>query len=120
MLRLERHSAIMANKNKKRAFMDCDPLKMGSSNLAEAIREKVQELHGDHGRASITVGLRVIYCNTETQMAVVCCRHGPHRLLAAAMPFITKVAEEKVVLTTIYTGATVRHCYKVSLQTFHY
>ncbi len=96
------------------------PLQLGSKDgsgagaaLAEAAKEAVQLLHADLGRASVTVGLRAIYCNASTGAAVIACRHGPHRLLASALPFVTRIREERVVPTLVYTGATVRHCYKV-------
>ena len=82
--------------------------------LGSAIKDLVTELHGDFGRAAVTVGLRSIYANTDTGLCLVQARHGPHRLVASALPFLTKINDEKVVPRVIYTGATVRNCYKVS------
>ncbi len=98
------------------------PLRLSQSEesdcaaVAEAARAAVQALHGDHGRAAVTVGLRAVYCNRRTGAAVLCCRHGPHRLLASALPFLTRIRDEDVVPTLVYTGATVRNCYKVRLM----
>ena len=82
--------------------------------LGSAIKDLVTELHGDFGRAAVTVGLRSIYANADTGLCLVQARHGPHRLVASALPFLTKINDEKVVPRVIYTGATVRNCYKVS------
>ena len=82
--------------------------------LGNAIKDLVTELHGDFGRAAVTVGLRSIYVNADTGLCLVQARHGPHRLVASALPFLTKINDEKVVPRLIYTGATLRHCYKVS------
>lgn len=81
--------------------------------LGSAIKDLVTELHGDFGRAAVTVGLRSIYANADTGLCLVQARHGPHRLVASALPFLTKINDEKVVPRVIYTGATVRNCYKV-------
>ena len=84
--------------------------------LGNAIKDLVTELHGDFGRAAVTVGLRSIYVNADTGLCLVQARHGPHRLVASALPFLTKINDEKVIPRVIYTGATVRNCYKVSLM----
>ena len=83
--------------------------------LGNAIKDLVTELHGDFGRAAVTVGLRSIYANADTGLCLVQARHGPHRLVASALPFLVKINDDKVVPRVIYTGATVRNCYKVSL-----
>ena len=88
--------------------------------LGNAIKDLVTELHGDFGRAAVTVGLRSIYVNADTGLCLVQARHGPHRLVASALPFLTKINDEKVVPRVIYTGATVRNCYKVSLMNLFY
>ncbi len=111
-------------KRRRCRALDCGaPLRLSQSEdsdcaaVAEAARAAVQALHGDHGRAAVTVGLRAVYCNRRTGAAVLCCRHGPHRLLASALPFLTRIRDEDVVPTLVYTGATVRNCYKVRCQT---
>lgn len=60
-------------------------------------------------------GLRTIYCNPETRLCLLQCRHGPHRLVASSLPFLDKIGEEdKLIPRLIYTGATIRNCYKVT------
>ena len=68
------------------AELDLEPLNSKDVDIANAVKDKVQELFGDHGRASVTVGLKVIYANPATRLVVVRARHGPPRLLAAALP----------------------------------
>lgn len=90
------------------------PLAISDGLLAEIIRRLVLDFHGDHGLAAISHGFRTVYCNPLTRLVIVSVRHGPHRLVASVLPFITKVKDTVVVPRLIYTGATVRHCYKVS------
>merc|ERR1712038_795796 len=69
-------------------------------------------IHGDFGRASITTGLKTIYCNKETRLAMIQCRHGPHRLVGSSLPFLTNINNEKLVPRLVYTGATIKNCFK--------
>lgn len=78
------------------AELDLEPLNSKDVDIANAVKDKVQELFGDHGRASVTVGLKVIYANPATRLVVVRARHGPHRLLAAALPLLSTIRADKV------------------------
>ena len=98
---------------KPRAIQDSRPLDIPDGVLAATVKDLVQQIHGDFGRASITTGLRTIYCNSETHLVLIQCRHGPHRLVASSLPFLTKIKDEKIVPKLIYTGATIKNCYKV-------
>ena len=81
--------------------------------LAGKIKDKVEELFGDHGRASVTLGLMTIYANAATGLALICARHGPHRMVGAAIPLINDLeGEVKVIPRLVYTGATIRNSYK--------
>ena len=100
---------------KSRALQDPRPLDISDNILASAIKDIVQFIHGDFGRASITTGLKTIYCNRETRLAIIQCRHGPHRLVGSSLPFLTKINNEKVVPKLIYTGATIKNCNAVSI-----
>ena len=57
-------------------------------------------------------GLNCIYANPETGLCLIQARHGPHRLVASCLPFLTKIQSEKVVPRLVYTGATIRNCYR--------
>lgn len=52
------------------------------------------------------------YCNQWTRVAVVRVRHGAHRLIASCLPLLQQVEQHTVTVTTLYTGATLRQCYK--------
>jgi len=85
--------------------------------LVESVKSVVEELHGDEGRATVAGGLRTIYCNSATGICLVQVRAGrPHALLASSVPFIRTVKGHKVVPRTVYTGATIRNCYKRILK----
>jgi len=96
--------------NQSKEYFDLEPLHSKDIDIANAVKDKVQELHGDFGRASISVGFKVIYANTTTRLVIIRCRHGPHRLVASALPFVTKIRNEGVVGQLLYTGATIKHC----------
>ena len=100
---------------KPRAYQDPRPLDIPDGQLALAVKDIVEQIHGDFGRASITTGLRTIYCNPETRLAMIQCRHGPHRLVGSSLPFLTKINDERVLPRLIYTGATIKNCRKVGL-----
>jgi len=91
--------------------LDLAPLDVTQLDVTNAVRDKVQELHGDHGRAAITIGLRVVYINPATRLLLIQVRHGPHRLAQSSVPFLTRVGRENVVPRLLYTGATIRHSY---------
>ncbi len=107
---LERASEVPAS-GKRRLFSS--EIKADNAALAKYVQDLVGELYGDHGRAACTRGLRTIYANSTTGMVLIVARHGPHKMVASALPFITKICGERVVPRLIYTGATVRKCYKV-------
>lgn len=69
-----------------------DSLELKGGSLHNAITDAVQKLHGDFGVAAIRAGLVTKYCNEKTRIAIIRTRHGPHRLVASALPFITKVS----------------------------
>lgn len=96
--------------NMNSSFFDMEPLSSKDIDIANAVKDKVQELHGDFGRASISVGFKVIYANMPTRLVIIRCRHGSHRLVASALPFVTKIRSEGVVGQLLYTGATIKHC----------
>ena len=104
----------LSNKDsfKKRAFQDSRPLDIKDNDLALAVKDIVEHIHGDFGRAAITTGLRAIYSNPETHLAMIQCRHGSHRLVGSSLPFLTSIGNEKLVPKLIYTGATIKNCFK--------
>ena len=99
---------------KPRALQDSRPLDIKDHDLALAVKDIVEHIHGDFGRAAITTGLRAIYSNPETHLALIQCRHGPHRLVASSLPFLTSIGNEKLVPKLVYTGATIKNCFKVN------
>ena len=112
VVQFDRERDIISGRN-KRTFQDPRPLDIPDGTLAQAIKDIVESIHGDFGRASITTGLRTIYCNKETHIAMIQCRHGPHRLVGSSLPFLTKIKDEKVVPKLLYTGATIKNCNRV-------
>jgi len=100
----------------KRALIDPQPLYISDNMLVNTLKDLVGQIHGDFGRASVATGLRTIYSNAETRLCLIQVRHGPHKLLASSLPFLTRIKNEKIVPRLIYTGATIRNCYKKMLE----
>ena len=98
---------------KPRALQDPRPLDIPDGVLALAVKDIVEHLHGDFGRAAVTTGLRTVWSNPETHLALIQCRHGPHRLVGSSLPFLTNINNEKLVPRLVYTGATIKNCFKV-------
>ena len=116
VVQFDREKDIISGRNQSipKALQDPRPLDIPDGVLVQAIKDIVENIHGDFGRASVTTGLRTIYCNKETRLAMIQCRHGPHRLVGSSLPFLTKIKEEKVVPRLLYTGATIKNCNRVS------
>ena len=106
-------SSIKKQRFKPRALQDSRPLDIRDDALALAVKDIVEHIHGDFGRAAITTGLRAMYSNPETHLALIQCRHGPHRLVGSSLPFLTKINSERLVPRLVYTGATIKNCFKV-------
>ncbi|XP_046402272.1 ribonuclease P/MRP protein subunit POP5 [Ischnura elegans] len=83
-----------------------------SAALYHSLINKVQQLHGDFGTAAIKVGFSAKYFNEPTKMAIIRVRHGPHRFILSSLPFVNEIDRHKVVINTLYVGATLLHCNK--------
>nr|CAD7592658.1 unnamed protein product [Timema genevievae] len=88
------------------------PFKLKAHSLYTTIINKIEQLYGDFGVAALKGGFMAKYCNEKTRVAFVRARHGPHRLLASCLPFVNKIENRQVMLRILYTGATLRQCYK--------
>nr|SVE70768.1 EOG090X0GYO [Daphnia similis]SVE71397.1 EOG090X0GYO [Daphnia similis]SVE72030.1 EOG090X0GYO [Daphnia similis]SVE72657.1 EOG090X0GYO [Daphnia similis] len=94
------------------------PLNLKTYDILKSVLAVTEQIHGEFGAAAIKNGLEVKYCNESTQIAIIRCRHGPHRLLASSLPFLSSMGKRKVQLQSMYTGATLVKCYKF-LKKFH-
>ncbi|KAL0269866.1 UNVERIFIED_CONTAM: hypothetical protein PYX00_007456 [Menopon gallinae] len=88
------------------------PFEIGKVTLYHEILKQVELLHGDFGVASVATGLVAKYCNPYTKIALVRCRHGPHRFVATALPLIKQLKGKHVKINILYVGATISKCYK--------
>lgn len=89
---------------------------MNQDALYRAVNKKVQQLHGDFGVAAIKSGFLAKYCNPQLRIALLRVRHGPHRFVASSLPFVNLIDGKKVVIRSLYTGATIRNCFKFLLK----
>nr|CAG4637455.1 EOG090X0GYO [Ceriodaphnia reticulata]SVE73277.1 EOG090X0GYO [Ceriodaphnia reticulata] len=89
-----------------------ESLNLKPYDIFKSILDVTEQIHGEFGAAAIRNGLDVKYCNENTQTAIIRCRHGPHRLLASSLPFLTNIGKRKIQLRGIYTGATMVKCFK--------
>lgn len=88
------------------------PFEIGKLTLFNEIVKQVQVLHGDFGVGAVSTGLVAKYCNPYTKIALIRCRHGPHRFVATALPLINEINGKRVVIRILYMGATINKCYK--------
>ena len=85
---------------------------MKSKYFYDIIIEKIQQLHGDFGVAAVKTGFVAKYCNENTRIAILRSRHGPHKFVTSALPFITKIGKLDINLKTLHVGATMKHSFK--------
>lgn len=67
-----------------------------------------------------TIIISVRYCNSTTKIIIFKTRHGPHKFLSSAIPFINELQQKKIQLSTIYTGASLFQCYKFIQVILHH
>lgn len=87
-------------------------LHIKSPQLLSSLIHKIQYLHGDFGVAAVRSGLTVKYYNEVTRIALIRVQHGPHQFVTSSLPFVTKLDENYVSICILYTGATLKQCYK--------
>ncbi|XP_044271116.1 ribonuclease P/MRP protein subunit POP5 [Tribolium madens] len=93
-----------------------DSFKITQNHLYRGIISSVQKLHGDFGVAACTAGFVLRYCNEKTRIAIMRCRHGPHKLVASSLPILRTVGNNEVYVNTLYIGATMKHCFNFILR----
>lgn len=95
---------------------DDKPLKLNSTSIYFHLMKKIQQLHGDFGVAAVKTGLNVKYCNEQTRLVVIRARHGPHRFVASSLPILDAIDTKRVIVNTLYVGATLKQCFKFVLR----
>jgi len=86
--------------------------KISDKELQITILNMIKLLHGDFGAGAIKTCFKVRYCNPTTKILIFKTRHGPHQFLSSVIPFINKLQEKQIQLSTLYTGASMFQCYK--------
>lgn len=86
------------------------------ASIHRALTKAINELYGDFGEAATRTGLVAKYCNPATKIGIIRCRRGPHELLASAIPYVRFVGQHRAFISTLYMGATMRHCFKFILD----
>lgn len=88
------------------------PLSLKPKIFHDTVLNKIQLLHGDFGVAAVKSGFLTKYCNENTRIAIIRSRHGPHRYVTSALPFITKIGNLDIRLNTLHVGATLKHSFR--------
>jgi len=102
----EGHSSVM------------EPFQLKDYDIYQAVLRITEQIHGEFGAAAAKNGLDVKYCNEYTRVAVIRARHGPHRLVASSLPFLSKIGKRPVKIHSIYTGGTMVKCFRY-IQKYH-
>lgn len=76
--------------------------------MLKLLTEQVQILHGDFGAAAVQFGFDIKYLNYSTNIAVFRARHGPHKLVASAVPTI----QSPVVFKLLRLTATILKAFR--------
>jgi len=79
-------------------------------NLIAAINKAIRHLHGIQGVALAKAGLMVKYLNPPTGVLFIRMRRSAYQIVSSVLPFVTLLGSEAIMLKTLYTGATIRHC----------
>ncbi|XP_030757592.1 ribonuclease P/MRP protein subunit POP5-like [Sitophilus oryzae] len=90
---------------------DSSNFTLSSDAIMQVIKDKIEQLHGDFGMASIQAGFTAKYCNEYTKIAIARARHGPHKLVSSSIPFINKIGTRNVNVRILYIGATIKKCF---------
>lgn len=98
--------------NPENTIKNFESFEVPAEAIYYAINNKVQQLHGDFGAAAIRNGFVGKYCNSKLRLALIRVRHGPHRFILSALPFIDKLNGKSIVINSLYVGATMNHCFK--------
>lgn len=99
--------------------------------MIQTLLNITEEIHGEFGAAAVRNGLdgisilkiqlnmqlqyfilTVKYLDENTKILIIRSRHGPHRLLASSLPFLSKIGKRKIQLQGVYTGASMVQCFK--------
>lgn len=85
--------------------------KLREQSIHETILSEVEKIHGDFGVASIRPGFTSKYLNEHTRVAVIRIRRGPHKFVSSIIPLIKYIDGKRVIVNTLYLGATIKHCF---------
>nr|CAG4651437.1 EOG090X0GYO [Simocephalus serrulatus]SVE94587.1 EOG090X0GYO [Simocephalus serrulatus] len=94
------------------------PLALKKYEIIQTLLSTTEEIHGEFGAAAIRNGLDVKYLDEKNRIIIIRSRHGPHRLLASSLPFLSKIGKRKIQLQGVYTGASMVQCFK-HLKKYH-
>ena len=86
------------------------PLK--EKNLEQAIRDSVENLHGDYGLATIQAGFSIKLYNPATRVFIARVHRKFHSVLSSSLPFITAIGKLKVCIRTLHLSGTIRSALK--------
>ncbi|XP_025409959.1 ribonuclease P/MRP protein subunit POP5 [Sipha flava] len=109
MVRFKNRYMVVQLKNLEDSDLD---FKISDRELQSTVLNMVKTLHGDFGVGAIRTCFKVRYCNPATKIIIFKTRHGPHIFLSSVLPFIIKLQEKQIQLSTIYTGASMFQCFK--------
>ncbi|GLV34119.1 POP5 ribonuclease P/MRP subunit [Carabus blaptoides fortunei] len=107
---------LLVEVNPEKPILNYEPYKINPDTLYRAVIKKVQQLHGDFGVAAVKSGFLAKYCNPQLRIALFRARHGPHKIVASSLPFVDLIDGKKIVMRSLYTGATIRNCFKFLIK----
>jgi len=102
----------------ERLLKSCKPLDIEEKAIVRSLREKITELFGDFGMASVVQHMRLKRFNGVTRTGVISCKRGAHLMVMSSLPFIRKIDDCDCSVRLIHLSGTFRGSLK-QLKKWH-
>ncbi|XP_055382670.1 ribonuclease P/MRP protein subunit POP5 [Condylostylus longicornis] len=84
--------------------------------ITQNVLSQVEKNYGIFGKSALENGFRIKYCNDETRIVIIRCRHGPHRFVTSILPLMLVFGNHRAKFSILYIGATIMQCNKFIIK----
>eukprot|EP00386_Alphamonas_edax_P003629 GDKI01010998.1.p1 GENE.GDKI01010998.1~~GDKI01010998.1.p1 ORF type:complete len:158 (-),score=35.87 GDKI01010998.1:32-505(-) len=89
---------------------------LSNTVLLDALKQSIQVNFGDLGFAKNILPLRLLYLNTETNLAIFRCVRSQAQEVWAALTFITNIQGKPVHLRVVHVGGTTKSTHEFAIR----
>lgn len=89
---------------------------INSTEIFRALWDSIADLYGDYGAGAAKFSISVKIFNEKTKVVLVRIARDCQEMLAAAIPFVTKLGKVPAVLKTLHIGGSIRSCEKALVK----